>query len=107
MHSIEEITSFYSEYFRSRAYVGAKLLTISQPTSWDNQPRPPLIVLLYNFILWIELEVIRMSTGEGKSVQKYIQWLTPKIVHSLKSHNIFKIGPNDLSSFEKLERLVF
>ena len=39
MHGIVEVTSFYSEYFRSRAHVGVKLLTISQPTRRDNQPR--------------------------------------------------------------------
>ena len=42
MHGIVEVTSSYSEYFRSRAHVGGKLLTISQPTPWDNQPRSPL-----------------------------------------------------------------
>ena len=43
MRGIVEVTSFNRESFRSRAYVGAKLLTINQTTSWDNQPRSPLL----------------------------------------------------------------
>ena len=43
MHAIVEVTSFYSKSFRSRARDGVKLLTISQPTSWDNQSRSPLL----------------------------------------------------------------
>ena len=45
MHGIVKVTFFYSESFRSRAYVGAKLLTISHPTPWDNQPRSPLQIV--------------------------------------------------------------
>ena len=44
MHAIVEVTSSCSESFRSKAYVGAKLLTISQPTPWDSQPWSPLLV---------------------------------------------------------------
>ena len=48
MHGIVEVTSFYSECFSSRAYASAMLLTISQPTPWDNQPRSPLRWMWYS-----------------------------------------------------------
>ncbi|XP_076686473.1 uncharacterized protein LOC143378529 [Andrena cerasifolii] len=45
-------------------------------------------------------------TNISKSNCNDIQWGTQLCGHSLKSHNLFKIGPNDLSFFEKLGGLI-
>ena len=42
----------------------------------------------------------------GCRIGRYLQWRAKVFGHPLKSHNFFKINPNDLRFFEKLEGLV-
>ena len=50
---------------------------------------------------------MQMALQYQKKVCRYVQWLLKIFGHFSKSHNFFKINPNDLSFFEKLEGLVY
>ena len=58
---------------------------------------PHFIAFIFGKLVEIELT---------KYLWTYVQWRAKVFDHPLKSHNFFKINPNDLSFFEKLKGLV-
>ena len=53
------------------------------------------------------LFIIILSRKIAAPLSGHIQWLTKVFQHPLTQNNFFKIGPGDLSFFEKLDGLVY